>query len=295
MTKCRDHCHITGKYRGAACDKCNLRMRVPMFVPILFHNLEGYDSHLFVKSLELMEGDISCVPKTDERYISFSKKVAMDTITNDDEKEKEICLELRFLDSIKFTLKSLDSLVKTLSDDQFITLTDQLSDLSKDQLKLLKQKGVFPYEYMTGFSKLTVMSLPSKKEFYSQLTGSNVDEEDYQDAQKVWSAFECKTMRDCHDLYLKTDVLLLADVMTELRRLCLRVYGLEALYYYTSPGLAWHAMLKITGVKLDLISDPTMYLMIEKGIRGGISTIMKRYSVQSESTRLRSWLTTTSG
>jgi hypothetical protein len=104
VTKCRDHCHITGKYRGAACDKCNLRMRVPMFVPILFHNLEGYDSHLFVKSLGLTEGDISCIPRTDERYISFSKKVVMETITNDDGKEKEICLELRFLDSIKFTL-----------------------------------------------------------------------------------------------------------------------------------------------------------------------------------------------
>ncbi len=67
VTKCRDHCHITGKYRGAACDKCNLRMRVPKFVPILFHNLEGYDSHLFVKSLGLTEGDIKCIPKTDEK------------------------------------------------------------------------------------------------------------------------------------------------------------------------------------------------------------------------------------
>ena len=85
-------------------------------------------------------------------------------------------------------------------------------------------------------------------------------------------------MRKYHDLYLKTDVLLLADVMTELRRLCIRVYGLEALYYYTAPGLAWHAMLKKTGAKLDLISDRTMYLMIEKGIRGGISTIMKRHA-----------------
>ncbi len=85
-------------------------------------------------------------------------------------------------------------------------------------------------------------------------------------------------MREYHDLYLKTDVLLLADVMTELRTLCMRVYGLEALYY-TAPGLAWDAMLKKTGANLDLISDPTMYLMIEKRIRGGISTIMKRHAV----------------
>ena len=79
VKKCVDHCHITGKYRGAACNKCNLRIRVPMFVPVLFHNLEGYDSHLFVKSLGLTEGDIKCIPKTDEKYISFSKNIVMDT------------------------------------------------------------------------------------------------------------------------------------------------------------------------------------------------------------------------
>ncbi|CAB4034221.1 Hypothetical predicted protein [Paramuricea clavata] len=113
VIKCRDHCHITGKYRGAACGKCNLRMRTPKFVPILFHNLESYDAHLFVKSLGLSEGDINCIPKTDEKYISFSKKIPMETIISDD-KEKTLYLEMRFIDSYKFTIKSLDSLVNTL-------------------------------------------------------------------------------------------------------------------------------------------------------------------------------------
>ncbi len=85
-------------------------------------------------------------------------------------------------------------------------------------------------------------------------------------------------MRDYHDLYLKTDVLLLADVMTEFRKTCKKTYRLEALHYYTSSGLAWDAMLKITEVEIDLILDPDMYLMIESGIRGGISTITKRYA-----------------
>ncbi len=110
VIKCADHCHITGKYRGAACDKCNLRMKVPMFVPVLFHNLEGYDAHLFVKSLGLEEGEIRCIPKTDEKYISFSKNVPMETIASNDGKKKTICLEMRFIDSLKFTLKSLDAL-----------------------------------------------------------------------------------------------------------------------------------------------------------------------------------------
>ena len=270
-TKCKDHCHITGKYRGAACDKCNLRMRVPKFVPILFHNLEGYDSHLFVKSLGLEEGDIKCIPKTDEKYISFSKNIPMES-----EKEKVICLEKRFLDSLKFTLKSLDALVKTLGKDQFGTLTNQMP---KESLDLLKQKGVFPYEYMDDFSKLSVKSLPPKEAFYSQLNDKHISDKDYDHAKNVWKAFGCETMRDYHDLYLKTDVLLLADVMTEFRKTCEKAYGLDPLHYYTSPGLAWDAMLKYTEIELDLISDPNMYQMIEReGIRGGISSIMKRHS-----------------
>ncbi len=277
VIKCRDHCHITGKYRGAACDKCNLRMRVPKFIPVLFHNLEGYDSHLFVKSLGLEKGDIKCIPKTDEKYISFSKNVPMETFLSEDGKEKTICLEMRFLDSIKFMNKSLDALAKTLGKDQFGTLTNQMS-VDAESLELLKRKGVFPYEYMTDFSKLSDTCLPPKEVFYSQLTDSHISDSDYAHAQNVWETFGCKSMRDYHDLYLKTDVLLLADVMTEFRRTCKKAYGLDALHHYTSPALAWSAMLKYTGVSLDLISDPDMYLMVERGIRGGVSTIMKRYA-----------------
>ena len=277
IVKCRDHCHITGKYRGAACDKCNLRMKVPRFVPVLFHNLEGYDSHLFVKSLGLEEGDISCIPKTDEKYISFSKKIPMEIIMLDNGKTKDLCLEMRFLDSMKFMSKSLDSLVKTLGKDKFITLTSQMS-VDETSLDFLKRKGVFPYEYMSDFHKLSDKSLPPKDAFYSKLTDTGISDSDYKHAQNVWKTFDCKTMRDYHDLYLKTDVLLLADVMTEFRKTCKKAYGLDALHNYTSPGLAWSAMLKYTEVKLDLISDPDMYLFVEKGIRGGISTVVKRYA-----------------
>ena len=122
-----------------------------------------------------------------------------------------------------------------------------------ESLNLLKQKGVFPYEYMTDFSKLSATSLPPKDAFYSQLNKTGISDEDYAHAQKVWRAFNCETMTDYHDLYLKTDVLLLTDIMTEFRKVCKRVYGLDALHYYTAPGLAWDAMLKLTKVKLDLI------------------------------------------
>ena len=147
----RDHCHLTGKYMDAAHSKCNLGMKTSKFVPVLFHNLEGYDSHLFVKSLGLSEGSINCILKTDEKYISFSKEIVMETFTGKDGKEREKTLEIRFLDSLKFTLKSLDGLVKGSGPGQFKTLEGEMGTN-----ELLKKKGVFPYEYMIGFDKLAV-------------------------------------------------------------------------------------------------------------------------------------------
>jgi len=87
-----------------------------------------------------------------------------------------------------------------------------------------------------------------------------------------------KTFREYHDLYLKTDVLLLADVFENFRNICLNNYDLDPTWYYTSPGLAWDACLKKTEVELKLLSDPDMLLMVEQGIRGGVSMISKRYA-----------------
>ena len=172
---------------------------------------------------------------------------------------------------MKFTLKGLDGLVKGL--DQFKNLEHGLGTN-----ELLKKKGVFPYEFMIGFDKLLAIELPPKKDFYSKLNDEHISNEQYEHAQKVWKEFNCKTMRDYHDLYLKTDVLLLTDVMENYRDVCITNYGLDPLWYYTAPGLAWDAALKISGVKLELLTDPNMYLMVEAGIRGGISTITKRYA-----------------
>jgi hypothetical protein len=134
------------------------------------------------------------------------------------------------------------------------------------------------YEYMNEFNKLGETSLPPKSKFFSSLTNENISDADYKRAQDVWNTFNMKTMRDYHDLYLKTDVLLLADVMENFRKVCRTNYGLDPLWYYTAPGLAWDAVLKLTKVETELISDPDMYLLIERGIRGGISTIIKRHA-----------------
>ena len=96
--------------------------------------------------------------------------------------------------------------------------------------------------------------------------------------QKIWNEFNMKNMGDYHDHYLKKDVLLLADVFEKFINTCLKFYGLDPFHYFSSPGLSWDAMLKMTGVKLEKIFDIDMYLFIDKGLRGGISYIAKRYS-----------------
>ena len=270
----RDHCHLTGKHRGAAHSICNLKYRLPKFFPVIFHNLSGYDSHLFVKNLGKSEGKIDCIPCNEERYISFTKQILVDRFINKEGEEKEVKRGIRFIDSFKFMAASLDSLVKNLPKESFKNLTKFYKG---KQLDLIKRKGVFPYDWFDSFDKLSSDHLPPKEAFHSRLNDSDISKEDYQHAQNVWETFKMKTMRDYHDLYLKSDVLLLSDVFENFRDVCLDNYHLDPAFYYTAPGLAWDACLKITKVKLELLSDYDMLMMVEKGIRGGVSMISTRY------------------
>ena len=134
--KVRDHCHVTGKYRGSAHESCNLNFQLTDKIPVIFHNLKGYDSH-----------------------------------------------------------------------------------------------------------------------FIMQMNHEHITDEEHNHAQTVWNTFELKTMGEYHDLYLQSDVLLLADVFENFRKTCLEYYRLDPCHYFTSPGLRWNAMLKMTDVKLELITD----------------------------------------
>ena len=120
--------------------------------------------------------------------------------------------------------------------------------------------------------------LPDQCEFFSFLKDRCISENDYFKTINVWNVFKMNTMGDYHNLYLKTDVLLLADVFEKFIKICLDYYELDPCHYFSRPGLSWNAMLKMTGIKLDLIPDIDMHLFIEKEMRGGISYISKRYS-----------------
>ena len=274
--KVGDHCHFTGLFRGAAHNKCNLQFKKPKFTPVIFHNLSGYDSHLFLKNLGKGEGNIKCIPKNEEKYSSFSKDIAVDKYKNKKGKIVEVKNELRFIDSFKFMASSLDSLVGNLTKSGLEKLKET-KKLFGDKIELLSRKGIYPYDYMSGIEKFEETQLPPKEKFHSKLNDCGISDGDYEHAQKVWKEFGIKNMGEYHDLYLKTDVLLLADVFEKFRNVCLENYSLDPAWYYTSPGLSWDALLKHSEVNLELLNDPDMLLMFEKGIRGGTSMISNRY------------------
>ena len=273
--KVRDHCHFTGQYRGAAHNSCNLQCRKPMILPVIFHNLQGYDAHLFIKKLSCIPGELNCIPSTEEKCISFSKKIKVDEYKSRKTGETvSLYFEIRFIDSFKFLQTSLANLVGNLQSDDF----HNTKEIMKENVDLLTRKGVYPYDYVSSIEKLAETQLPPKDQFYSKLNDEEISDDDYHHALNVWQTFGCKTIRDYHNLYLKSDVLLLADVFENFRKTCLKHYNLDPSHYYTSPGLAWDACLKETGQELELLHDYDMLMMFEKGIRGGMTHISKKYA-----------------
>lgn len=262
--KVRDHNHLDSKYRGAGHESCNLNFQDSHTIPVVFHNLSSYDGHLVIRALAETEGQINLLPVNKEKYISFTKHIPNNLV------------QFRFIDSIRFMAAGLDKLASYLED--YPILKSEFKDMTEKQVNLLTRKGIFPYDYMNNWNKLLEMQLPSKRDFYNSLNDTHVSDEAYAHAQSVWWTFKCKTMRDYSDLYMKTDILLLADIFEEFRLTCHKTYGLDPAFSYTLPGYAWQCMLYKTGQKLDLLTDLEMVMFIEKGIRGGLSQCSKRYA-----------------
>ena len=270
----RDHCHITGKYRGSAHQECNLKLRInpkEIKIPVIFHNLRGYDSHFIMQEIgaivkkhayknnkgEEKQRNINAIPNNMEKYMAFM-----------------LGNHLTFIDSFQFMSSSLDKLVSNLPAE---ALKYTSKRFQKEKLNLMTRKGIYPYDYMDSFEKFNKTELPTKEEFYSILNNEHISDEDYCHAKKVWNTFQLQTMGEYHNLYLKSDILLLADVFENFRKTCLQYYKLDPCHYFTSPGLSWDAMLKMTNIKLELMTDIDMFQFIEKGMRGGISYIANRY------------------
>ncbi|CAP20797.2 Protein CBG24110 [Caenorhabditis briggsae] len=271
--KVRDHDHWTGLYRGPLCNACNLLKCRNNFIPVFFHNLKGYDSHLIIsddKSSELLKErgvEIKSISANIEKFISFSYHL------HDKDRKK---YEIRFLDSLGFMPSSLDYLSGNLEDDECIITKKYYNN--EHLFHLMRRKGIYPYDFMDSFKKYSNTELPPIEDFYNSLSGETISNESYEYAQQVWKNMSCQTLEDYTRTYMINDVLLLADVFETFRNVSLKEYKLDPCWYYTSPGLAWDAMLYKTGVKLQTIKDVEMYNLIEKGIRGGMCNAMLRYS-----------------
>ena len=275
--KVRDHCHFTGRYRGCAHSICNLNYCNKYFkIPVFFHNLKNYDSHFIIQNANKLSRnkDINVIAQNSEKFITFGFE------------------HLNIKDSFSFLSSSLEKLVAISKYDDYDPLKKReewnirtnwqenfkhsmKSVYVKDvnDLDLLTEKGVYPYDYMNSFSKFNDTKLPPKDDFYSKLSEEHISNEDYERAEKVFNHFNLQDMGDYHDLYLTTDVLLLTDIFENFRDLCLNYYGLDPAHYYTLPNFAWDAMLLKSGVVIDMIYDEEMYSMIERGLRGGITQV----------------------
>ena len=325
--KVRDHCHYTGKYRGAAHNICNLRYKVPKEIPVVFHNGSTYDYHFIIKELvKEFEGNFDCIGENTEKHITFSVPVKKKI----DNKNLEITYKIKFIDSFRFMSSSLSKLVDNLSEGihnnkcsdcksnlDYVRITKNKKLLLKcfncniyykkkfnnDLIKkfkntysfcnndttepssserinkfvLLSRKTVYPYEYVDNWERFSEISLPSKKDFYSNPNMEDINDIDYRHANNVFKRIKLENLGDYHDLYVKSDTVL-ADVFNNFRDMCIKEYELDPAHFLSLPGLAWHTCLKKTNIELELLTDYNMLLMVAEGIRGGIFHSIHRYA-----------------
>jgi intergrase/recombinase len=183
-------------------------------------------------------------------------------------------IELRFIDSFKFLSSSLKK-SKNLEKDQLKELSKHFP---KEHLNLITKKLAYPYEYIDSPEKFKKTYLPPIEKFYSSINNEDVKEKEYKNAQEIWNKFEIKDLQEFTNLYNKVDILLLADIMENVREISLKTHKLDPAWYFTTPGFVWDCMLKMMKQKLELLTDYDMILMIENGTRGGISQCSNRHA-----------------
>ena len=260
--KVGDHYHLTGKYRGAAHNICNIncKQRSSSFVPIFFHNFSGYDCHLIFQELLIQAFEKGyepkIIPKSMDNYVSIQVGC------------------LRFLDSYRFLSSSLDKLVKSLDN---LPVMDENGFIDE----LFKKKLAYPYEYfnLDNFDKPLNLT---KEDYWSTFTQSYPSDDDIKRTQELIDKNKIKNGTELTMLYLKMDVLQLTDVFEIFVESSTREYKINPLYSYSLPAYAWKAGLKLTNIKLDFIKDKELLLLLENNIRGGISSVTGDRHVQSD-------------
>ena len=279
----KDHCHLTGKFRGIAHNSCNLNTRKAhtSLIPILFHNFSGYDCHIIFEKLvnmaskkkyKINENDI--IAKSSENCISV----------------KIGCL--KFLDSYRFLDASLDKLSLTLTSFPSLDKNGMENDL-------FKRKLGYPYEKVKTIESFYKPLKLGREDYFSNLKQSYPNFEEIIRTQAIIIKNRITNINELTMIYLKNDVIFLTDIFQNYIDTCKKAYGINPLYSYSTPSFTWKAGLKMTGVKLDYITDDKLRLLLENNMRGGPSACMgnrhvkrgERKIVYEDMTNLYGWST----
>lgn len=267
-----DHCHMSGNFRGVAHQECNLNFKESRIIPVFFHNLKYDEKFLIEEIASCGRGKVDIIPITSENYISFTKLFHKDELFESDEYERSQFdfkdnIKFRFVDSYRFLPESLAKLASNLTTSELSVTRSEWNELNDEQFKLITQKGIYPYDYVDSTEKLLEKKLPPIEFFYNKLNESDISVKDYESAKLVWDSFNISSLLEYTNLYLKTDVLLLTDIVENFRRASKQSYDLDPAHYFTLPGYSWDCMLKYTKVKLELISDGNIdqLMFVERG------------------------------
>jgi len=273
-----DHCHYTNKYRYASCTMCNLLNRSQTHIPIYFHNFCSYDSNLLLNVIN-KNSNVRTPPKflfsnlQKLRFLSYNS--------------------YKFKDSLEHLPSSLSKLVSELNNPhqnhnfpifyqskiiQSFLPKNESKESIKIKIKLLTGgKGIYPYSLCNDADIMKKMTnFPPIEKFFNDLTNTSCTLEDYKFAVNVYKSFNCKNLYEYTILYNHTDTLILAEIMMVYRKVIQDHFQMDIHHFLGIPGLSFNIMLKISKVKLELISDPEMSDFFQKSIRGGMSFITTR-------------------
>ena len=256
---------ISGNYIATICSACNLRLvnkRRTMNINI--HNGGGYDLNLFLKDLDVQKKEkVFMLPKQANKF--YTIKIG----------------NLAFIDTLNYFPFSLSNLADSLTGENGqmnLSITHKILQMKQYSQFLIEKtigKGSFPYEHMKSIENFDEKGPPPKECFHSSLTGPITDEK-YREVCETFKDPEMNTVKDLHDIYIASDVGILADVGEYYRKFCRKTWDLDPANYITSASLYMDACLKESKQELDLISDPNLYEIMEKSICGGFVTVVRR-------------------
>ena len=301
-TKAMHHEHPTGMYLGAAHQTCNLFYHDFNFVnKIFFHNFKNYDSHFIVRGLGSecntvdgmveavkFDGELTALAQNSERLRELRWKPTTECFRTQEEinTRQKPSFTIEFKDTCALypckleggvqELRKVEKMLRRHNNGTVFPHTRQLmlrkgTPDTPNNFDLLQQKGVYPYSFVDSLSKMDLPMLPSREQFYDELSKKPCSKGDYEHAQKVWQVFDCKSLKDYHDLYLELDVALLADMFENYRDLFLAKMKLDPVHYVSLPQMAWDAFLKFYKGDIKLMTDMDKYEFFEKSIRGGVT------------------------